>query len=321
MTRKEIGVLVLIIVLLLAILGAFGLFFLRYKRKVEEDSENGEYDLELLNDFKKNTNPKVKKKKRAFRIVQRVLSISLIVVVSALLVFGVCDKLGFLKSGSKSIIVVASGSMSKKHPDNDYLFENHLDDQFPTFSIIVIEKVDPDDLRQFDTIVYKDNHNTNIIHRIRRIEISDSGRQFITRGDANNENDTFIPKDKDVQGRYTGVYVPVLGAFVLFVQSPLGMATMVALIIGLILVDNTRNRVLTIHGKRLNFLLEKLSLDEENIQSMGENDLQILIESTDLKQREETKENVESFETKENNNSQNKVSLNQNDKIDNTNKD
>lgn len=315
MTRKEIGVLVLIIILLLAILGAFGLFFLRYKKKVEEDSENGEYDLELLNDFKKNTNPKFKKRKLAFRILQKILSISLIVVVSALLVLGICDKLGLLKLGSKSIIVVASGSMSKKDPGNYYLFENNLDDQFPTFSIIVVEKVDAKDLKQYDTIVYKDKHGKNIIHRI--VGKTDSGF-FLTRGDANNKNDDDPVSLESVQGRYTGVYVPVLGAFVLFIQSPLGMATMVALIIGLILVDNTRNAVFAIHSKRMDFILEKLSLDEEKIQNLEDDDLKKLIESSDLKQSDESETQAETSENKKDETSKDEDVLNQNDKIDNT---
>ena len=318
MTRREIGVLVLIIIVLLAILGAFALFFLRYKKKVEDDSKNGEYDLELLKDFKKNTEPKLKKKKLVFKILQKVFSISLIVVVSVLLVFGIFDKFGLLKSGSKSIIVVASGSMSKKDPANYWLFENNLDDQFPTFSIIVVEKVNPDDLKQYDTIVYKDKHGKNIIHRI--VDTTKDGL-FLTRGDANNTNDDDPVSPESVQGRYTGVYIPVLGAFVLFVQSPLGMATMVALIIGLILVDNTRNSIFAIHGKRLDFLFEKLSLNEEKIQTMGEDDFKNLIESVDLKQTDEEQENGDQSKASENEHTQKEDDLIQNDKIDNTNKD
>lgn len=318
MTIREIGILILIIVLLLSLLGAFALFFLRYKKTLKEDSDNGEYDLDLLNDFKKETNPKIKKRKKILKIVRKVLSISLIVFISALLVFGICDKLGLVKNGSKSIIVVASGSMSRKHPDNDYLVKNHLDDQFPTYSIIVIEKVDPQELKQYDTIVYKNDYGKNIIHRIIRIENSASSTQFITQGDANNLADTYIPHPEDVQGRYTGKYVPLLGAVVLFIQSALGIATMIALIIGLILVDNTKNKVAAIHSSRLNLLLEKLSLNEENIQSLKEEDLINMIKDADLtKDNDENKEDViENHENTE----QNSEVLNQNNKNDNTSK-
>lgn len=329
MTIREIGILILIIVLLLSLLGGFALFFLRYKKKLKEDSDNGEYDLDLLYNFKKETEPKIKKRKKILKIVQKVLSISLIVIISALLVFGICDKLGLVKNGSKSIIVVASGSMSRKHPENDYLVKNHLDDQFPTYSIIVIEKVDPSELKQYDTIVYKNDYGKNIIHRIIRIENSASGTQYITKGDANNENDQKIHPEninrpyvhpEDVQGRYTGKYVPLLGSVVLFIQSALGIATMIALIIGLILVDNSKNKVSAIHVARLNLLLEKLSLNEENIQTFNEEDLINMIKNADLtKDNDENKEDfIENHENTENT-EQNSEVLNQNNKNDNTN--
>lgn len=301
---------------MLSLLGGFALFFVRYKRSVKEESDNGEYDLDLLNDFKKDTNPKIKKKRHALRVLRRVLSISLIVIISAFLVFGICDKLGLLKSGSKSIIVVASGSMSKKHQDNDYLVDEHLDDQFPTFAIIVIEKVDPNDLKQYDTIVYKDEHGKNIIHRIRRIEKSSSGIRFITRGDANNIDDTYKPTANDIQGRYTGKYVPLLGAFVLFVQSYYGIATMIVLIVGLILVDNTKNKIWTIHNERLNLLIQELSLDENNIQSLDDEDFKRLIENSNLANNDgQDKQSVEQDSLS----SQNDGEINQNDINDNTN--
>ncbi len=322
MTPKEIAILILIIVLMLSLLGGFALFFLRYKKSVKEDSDKGEYDLDLLSDYKKESDPKFKRKKRTLRILRKVFSISLIVFISALLVVGICDKMGLLKVGSRSIIVVASGSMSRKHPDNKYLVNEHLDDQFPTYSIIVIEKVDPKNLKQYDTIVYKNDYGKNIIHRIIRIEESSSGLQFITQGDANNLADTYVPRSEDVQGRYTGDYVPFLGAIVLFIQSALGIVTMIALIIGLILVDNTKNKVYAIHNNRLNLLLEKLSINEENISSFDEKDFEEMLKNANLvSSSDENEIQTENSVDQNDSDVKNDEVLNQNDKNDNTNND
>ena len=73
--------------------------------------------------------------------------------------------------GNKTIMVVASGSMSKKNDANAYLNSNNLNNQFQTYDIIVLEKVEnASDLNKYDVIAYRNDQGINVIHRIIEIE-------------------------------------------------------------------------------------------------------------------------------------------------------
>lgn len=260
------------------------LFLARCRKYTEKEVENGEYDLELLDNYKQKIDPVLKKKQRNIKIVKRVFYSVFLVVVFALLVLSILSKTGF---GKYSIIVVASGSMSQKNPINDYLVDENLDDQFPTNCIIVIEKVDTNDLKKYDTIVYTNDHDMNIIHRIVRIEETASEKRFVTKGDANTLEDDYHPYPEDVQGKYTGFYIAGIGAFILFLKSSIGIATMVALLIGLFIVDRSRNKISDIRYNRLEFILEKLAINQDNILSFDNDTLSKMIEDANLRQHTE----------------------------------
>lgn len=107
-----------------------------------------------------------------------------------------------------SPVVVLSGSMSHT---------------FETGDMILLQKVDPANLKVGDVICFKEEE-TVVTHRIMEIQNSEDGTpMYITKGDANNAEDLVPVFPDQVQGIYTGVRLPGLGYFANFLQEPLGM--------------------------------------------------------------------------------------------------
>ena len=304
--RQLLGIMILSVIMAgLIILFAF--LFYRYRKGAKNNIDDGEYDLELLKSFKEESKPEAKKKTKTLKIVKRIFSTIGIIVVAACLGLAIADKCGWLKLGNKSVIVVASGSMSEKHPSNDYLIENNLNNQFPTYALIVIEDVDPTTLKQYDVIVYKNPQGSNIIHRIIRIEKTETYTRFVTRGDSNNMEDSYKATPEDVVGKYTGKYIPFIGAIILFVQSPLGIVTIIALIACMIILDITLNKTYQLRQSRLEKILTMLSLDENNILSLSDDELTALYNNADKQHIDsvDVSKNLESEENKKDNTDEN----------------
>lgn len=105
-------------------------------------------------------------------------------------------------------LVVTSGSMSGKDP-------GHIE----VGDLIFLEKVAYKDLNEGDVITFKDG-GSYTTHRI--IGWDDEVGGYITKGDANNTEDSHRVVEKSLVGRVTG-RVPVIGNVILFLQKPLGM--------------------------------------------------------------------------------------------------
>ncbi len=122
--------------------------------------------------------------------------------------------------------VVNTGSMSQKHPKNDYLAKYGLDDQFQAFDLIYVYKKPAEkDLRLYDVIVYESN-GVQIVHRIVGIEEPNdkhpNERYFLCRGDAIEQNDYFPVYYSQIRAVYKNERIPFVGSFVMFMQSPAG---------------------------------------------------------------------------------------------------
>lgn len=108
-------------------------------------------------------------------------------------------------------MVVLSGSMSGTQ-------EGHIE----TGDLIFVGSVSADELEVGDVIAYMSGGSA-VTHRITAIETdADGARQFTTKGDANNAEDTDPVSETQLVGRYLG-RLPKVGDFALFLQQPLGM--------------------------------------------------------------------------------------------------
>lgn len=131
--------------------------------------------------------------------------------------------------------IVKTNSMSKQNPENTYLFENNLHNQFSAFDIILTHKMPAEmDLRLYDIIVYQID-DVLLVHRIVGIEEPNKNhpfqRYFLLQGDAVGAPDRFPVLYEQMKGIYYGERLPFVGSFILFLQSPAGYMCMALILL------------------------------------------------------------------------------------------
>lgn len=113
-------------------------------------------------------------------------------------------------------LAVQSGSMSGTAKD-------HIE----VGDLIFVKPVKAETLREGDIIAFKEG-SIVVTHRIVRIETAEDGTlQFITKGDANNTEDSQPVSAANLVGKYAG-RIAHLGDVALFAQKPVGMAVFIA---------------------------------------------------------------------------------------------
>lgn len=155
--------------------------------------------------------------------------------------------------------VVASGSMSRKHKENAYLFREKLDNQFSTFDLILLEKLpDEFDIKLYDVIMYE-YEDTLIIHRVIGIEEPNEqhpdSRRFTFRGDYVEASDRFQVTYDQMRGMYSGKRIPFVGSFVFFLQSPAGAMCIILILIFMIAIPIIEKKINKARERRLYILL------------------------------------------------------------------
>ena len=107
--------------------------------------------------------------------------------------------------------------------------------QFDVGDLIIIKKVDVNDLKKGDIIAFRDNENYVTTHRIIEIENQNNKTCFETKGDNNNTKDELIICQDKIEGKYHSK-ISKAGHLLLFIQKPMGFVVMMLTIfsIGLI---------------------------------------------------------------------------------------
>lgn len=232
---------------------------------------SGKRDIELIDGVLYEQQEKVKRRRKRNRIIKKALIGVAFVVIVPIFVISLVTKISgdTLFVSEQGLMVVASGSMSEKHKDNTYLVENNLDNQFQTYDIIILETVEnEDDLKLYDVIAFRNSKGVNIIHRIVRIENVNGVTTFYTQGDAVAKEDGFEPKFDQVIGKYTNKKIDGVGIFIIFLQSPSGIITILSVFYCLIMMDKLSNKVLVAEQERLSKLEDALkysSYKEHNL--------------------------------------------------------
>ena len=116
------------------------------------------------------------------------------------------------------------------------VYTGSMEPAIPVGSVVVIKPVDPESLREGDIICFELSGPTSITHRI--INVTEEG--FITKGDANEDPDTWIVKKENVIGKAIFT-IPYLGYLVHFVRTPLGFILLIVLPASLIIIMEIRN--------------------------------------------------------------------------------
>ncbi len=111
----------------------------------------------------------------------------------------------------KTPMAVLSGSMS-----------GTAEDHIEVGDLIFIDKIEPEELEAGDVIAYMDGSMV-VTHRIMEVQTAGDGSiQWITKGDANNTEDTDPVNESQLVGIFTA-RIPKVGDFAMFLQEPLGM--------------------------------------------------------------------------------------------------
>jgi len=245
----------------------FTILYLSYANSSVAEYQAGKKDVELIEETIYNN---INSKRMRIRVARRVKQVLFYVAVSVLvplLVLSLFTKLstGVAMIGGRGVIVVASGSMSEKNPQNPNLGAiSRYDNQFNTYDLIVLEEVkSPSDIKLYDVVAFRNDEGVNIIHRIVGTEGSGSGLRYVTCGDANNANDKYRPTFDDIIGRYTEQRVPLVGVFVMFLQSYSGIVTLAAIIYCLIMIEYISEKIYKAQKSRLGVLQASIDFVKE----------------------------------------------------------
>ncbi len=204
-----------------------------YKRLIQLGAEDDRITTEYLKD---------KQSSKALKIVDKIASAALLLIVCAVFIFSLYMNATEYKSpnGIPSLKVVQSASMSYAHDKNTYIQENGLTDQIQTFDIIVTHHIPHEyELELYDIVMYE-YEGEFIIHRIVAIEEPNiyhpDCRKFTLQGDAVGYPDTLPVYYSQMRGIYTGQRIPFAGSFVSFMQSPAGYLCILLVLFALVAI-------------------------------------------------------------------------------------
>ncbi len=111
----------------------------------------------------------------------------------------------------------------------DTVLSGSMEPAIKTGALIAMEKVTPEDVQVGDIIGFKlEGMDTPIVHRVIEIVDTEEGVGFRTKGDANEDPDTWIVKPENLIGRVV-LDLPGLGYIAKFIKTPYGFGLLLGL--------------------------------------------------------------------------------------------
>lgn len=269
MSSFEILSLVVTFVCLFSFCVVFTVLFRNYNLNAIKDVKEGKEDIELIDGVLLEKEKKKNKKSRTLKIIGRIVYYSLYSFVFLFFIFSLTSRImdNSLIFGNSGFVVIASSSMETINKDNTYIEKNNLDDQIDIYDIIGISKYNNvNDVKLYDIIAFKADDGRTIVHRIIDIDYIDNNIQVVTRGDANANSDNNSLYDtyltyEDIIGYYNHSKVPLIGSFVIFLQSNSGIITIVSIGYCVFMFDFYRNKLEKAILERTNLLIELIGYD------------------------------------------------------------
>ena len=216
-----------------------------------------------------------RQKEKNMRIVADVLFILLMVIVVAISAAVIAYRAQGenFRFGGKSYFTIYTGSMEDKNEKNSFLAEHDDGVRITQYSLICIEETDTDSLREGDIIAFRVK-DTIYVHRIVKIKENGSEKLFTTMGDA---NATSFLEEIDftadhIVGRFNGYQNWCLGVILIYLQSNIGIISLVFMFLMLAVIDLSQYYITRSYERRLCEL--GASIDQENaglIDTNGEN--------------------------------------------------
>lgn len=267
MTKIEIISLIVTIVCLLSFCLVFTFLFSHYYNNLIREVNEGKADVDLIDLYIEEENNNKSKKKKTTRILGKVLSYSLLLVIIGF--FGISLVSRFSNDqilvGNSTMIVIASGSMSQRNEANTYLDTYNLNNQFDTYDIIGISKYNSQsEVKLYDVVAFKGDDNVTYIHRI--VDIKED-QTYITRGDSNALDDNVgglykvsLSYDKII-GKYNETRIRSIGVFIVFLQSNSGIITVTSIIYCMLMFDHYRNKYYDAIDTRQDKIIKDINYD------------------------------------------------------------
>ncbi len=146
-----------------------------------------------------------------------------------------------------------------------YLVERPAADHIEVGDLIFAKKTDTADIKVGDVISFMENKSV-VTHRVIGIKNEDGSRAFLTKGDANNGEDTDPVAESSVVGVFK-TRVPMLGDFIYFLQKPVGMAIFIGVpVLAFIIFDIIRR---SRSGKKDDDKKEELEKELERLRALA----------------------------------------------------
>lgn len=102
--------------------------------------------------------------------------------------------------------------------------------------LAIIKTVNKEKLKENDIIAFRDNTNHVVTHRIVEIINKDGSKEFITKGDNNNKNDSDTVKLENIEGKYM-FKISKLGNLFLILQKPITLLIILVIIVGSFIIS------------------------------------------------------------------------------------
>ena len=229
------------IVLIAVIVLLFSIVLYVYTSSLKKELDTNKRDIELIDKLIEDNKPKNIKKRKIFRTVKNVLFYLLLIIMIPTILYSLYSRIkgNTPTFGNKIVMVVGSDSMSYKNQVNQYLFDENTknkDYQIQVGDIILIDKIKDDyEIEKYDIVCYYNSKlKENIIHRV--VSINSNG-SYTAQGDAVPESDGYNLHRSDILGIYSGKKIPAVGNFILFLQSMIGLSSIIGGIILLLVID------------------------------------------------------------------------------------
>ena len=185
----------------------------------------------------------IKKRKNNTKIIKRILDVILIILIYHIVLLAISyinkmENISFF--GYKAYIITT----------------NSMEPTIKKESVIIVKKCNESDLKENDIITFKQGQEI-ITHRIIKVENTDYGKQYITKGDNNNTEDLEKVKYNTIEGKQI-LTIPNLGKLINALED-----SIILLIIALVLLILCFYKIL-VQEKRDNRREKKRFEDEKS---------------------------------------------------------
>ena len=127
--------------------------------------------------------------------------------------------------------------------------------------LAIVKNVDANTLKENDIIAFRDKEDYVVTHRIIEIKNNNGKKEFVTKGDNNNTEDSGTVSLAEVEGKYIGK-ISGCGNVLLVMQKPLTLCIILVLIvvIGILWITAGNNKLSASERKEL----EQLRKEKQN---------------------------------------------------------